>query len=197
MLCYRRAHAAHGTKLFLALCRSRGLLPYLHRRSHAGTSKSPDDVGVNSQALCVAPRTGGIQFVGDTPYEFDTSGPVYSSFYCNQYSWEPAWRSNIEVIVQFAASTAYAGVLNHNPIADGRFCAVGNLRSSVQCSQYPPDDTRATLATEVYDGPIAFNLPPAELQMQSGIAVTQCPTGAPYPISARATVEFDNTTPFE
>jgi hypothetical protein len=28
---------AHGTKLFLALCRSRGLLPYRHRRSHAGT----------------------------------------------------------------------------------------------------------------------------------------------------------------
>jgi hypothetical protein len=27
----------HGTKLFLALCRSRGLLPYRHRRSHAGT----------------------------------------------------------------------------------------------------------------------------------------------------------------
>jgi hypothetical protein len=28
---------SHGTKLFLALCRSRGLLPYRHRRSHAGT----------------------------------------------------------------------------------------------------------------------------------------------------------------
>jgi hypothetical protein len=28
---------AHGTRLFLALCRSRGLLPYRHRRSHAGT----------------------------------------------------------------------------------------------------------------------------------------------------------------
>jgi hypothetical protein len=27
----------HGTRLFLALCRSRGLLPYRHRRSHAGT----------------------------------------------------------------------------------------------------------------------------------------------------------------
>jgi len=28
---------AHGTGLFLALCRSRGLLPYRHRRNHAGT----------------------------------------------------------------------------------------------------------------------------------------------------------------
>lgn len=27
----------YGTRLFLALCRSRGLLPYRHRRSHAGT----------------------------------------------------------------------------------------------------------------------------------------------------------------
>jgi hypothetical protein len=27
----------HGTRLFVALCRSRGLLPYRHRRSHAGT----------------------------------------------------------------------------------------------------------------------------------------------------------------
>lgn len=27
----------HGTRLFLALCRSRGLLPYRHRRSRAGT----------------------------------------------------------------------------------------------------------------------------------------------------------------
>ena len=28
---------AHGTRLFLALCRSRGLLPYRHRRNHSGT----------------------------------------------------------------------------------------------------------------------------------------------------------------
>ena len=28
---------AHGTKLFVALCRSQGLLPYRRRRSHAGT----------------------------------------------------------------------------------------------------------------------------------------------------------------
>jgi hypothetical protein len=27
----------HGTRLFLAVCRSHGLLPYRHRRSHAGT----------------------------------------------------------------------------------------------------------------------------------------------------------------
>jgi hypothetical protein len=27
----------HGTRLFLALCRSRGLLPYRHRGNHAGT----------------------------------------------------------------------------------------------------------------------------------------------------------------
>lgn len=27
----------HGTRLFVALCRSRGLLPYRHRRNHAGT----------------------------------------------------------------------------------------------------------------------------------------------------------------
>ena len=27
----------YGTQLFVALCRSRGLLPYRHRRSHAGT----------------------------------------------------------------------------------------------------------------------------------------------------------------
>ena len=32
-----RVGDAHGTRLFLALCRSRGLLPYRHRRSHAGT----------------------------------------------------------------------------------------------------------------------------------------------------------------
>jgi hypothetical protein len=32
-----RVGDAHGTKLFLALCRSQGLLPYRHRRSHAGT----------------------------------------------------------------------------------------------------------------------------------------------------------------
>jgi hypothetical protein len=32
-----RVGDAHRTKLFLALCRSRGLLPYRHRRSHAGT----------------------------------------------------------------------------------------------------------------------------------------------------------------
>jgi hypothetical protein len=27
----------HGTRLFVALCRSRGLLPYRHRGNHAGT----------------------------------------------------------------------------------------------------------------------------------------------------------------
>ena len=32
-----RVGDAHGTKLFLALCRSRELLPYRHRRQHAGT----------------------------------------------------------------------------------------------------------------------------------------------------------------
>jgi len=32
-----RVGDAHGTRLLLALCRSRGLLPYRHRRSHAGT----------------------------------------------------------------------------------------------------------------------------------------------------------------
>jgi hypothetical protein len=32
-----RVGDAHGTRLFVALCRSRGLLPYRHRRSHAGT----------------------------------------------------------------------------------------------------------------------------------------------------------------
>lgn len=32
-----RVGDTHGTRLFLALCRSRGLLPYRHRRSHAGT----------------------------------------------------------------------------------------------------------------------------------------------------------------
>ena len=32
-----RVGDTHSTKLFLALCRSRGLLPYRHRRQHAGT----------------------------------------------------------------------------------------------------------------------------------------------------------------
>jgi hypothetical protein len=32
-----RVGDVHGTKLFMALCRSRGLLPYRHRRRHAGT----------------------------------------------------------------------------------------------------------------------------------------------------------------
>jgi hypothetical protein len=32
-----RVGDTHGTRLFVALCRSRGLLPYRHRRSHAGT----------------------------------------------------------------------------------------------------------------------------------------------------------------
>ena len=32
-----RVGDVHGTKLFLALCRSRELLPYRHRRQHAGT----------------------------------------------------------------------------------------------------------------------------------------------------------------
>ena len=32
-----RVGDGHGTRLFLAVCRSRGLLPYRHRRSHAGT----------------------------------------------------------------------------------------------------------------------------------------------------------------
>lgn len=31
-----RVGDAHGTKLFLELCRSRGLLPYRHRRQHSG-----------------------------------------------------------------------------------------------------------------------------------------------------------------
>jgi len=32
-----RVGDTHATKLFLTLCRSRGLLPYRHRRQHAGT----------------------------------------------------------------------------------------------------------------------------------------------------------------
>lgn len=32
-----RVGDVHGTKLFTTLCRSRGLLPYRHRRQHAGT----------------------------------------------------------------------------------------------------------------------------------------------------------------
>ncbi|HET8931998.1 MAG TPA: hypothetical protein VFN67_01095 [Polyangiales bacterium] len=32
-----RVGDTHSTKLFLTLCRSRGLLPYRHRRQHAGT----------------------------------------------------------------------------------------------------------------------------------------------------------------
>ena len=32
-----RVGDVHGTKLFMALCRSRELLPYRHRRQHAGT----------------------------------------------------------------------------------------------------------------------------------------------------------------
>jgi hypothetical protein len=32
-----RVGDAHGTRLLVALCRSRGLLPYRQRRSHAGT----------------------------------------------------------------------------------------------------------------------------------------------------------------
>jgi hypothetical protein len=34
----------HGTRLSVALCRSRGLLPYRHRRSHAGTISVRDSL---------------------------------------------------------------------------------------------------------------------------------------------------------
>ena len=118
-----------------------------------------------------------------------SDGGDFYSFNCPPESLN---EHKIEIQLQFARCTGWSSVMNHDTIADGRHCVMGDLLAGMRCT------TGGDSETWVEGERIYFSLEPEELDSQSPSITMQCPPDAPIATGiGRATFHLHGITPFD